>query len=244
MSLNALVKCQSSQADHVRIKSALVTQCYAAQIVPVRWSAEIPRQSLVPVGDISVAVTQAGDGPPVVLLHGLACGKRMWFHQIRGLKDRFRVIAYDQRGHGGSSAPEDASRYSPKHLAQDLVGVLDALNLQRVHLVGFSMGGGPALSLAASMPDRVAGLVLANVGAGTEDPWKSQWLSRRWSGFARDDADGELVADMLRSEFFKRYANQSRRNRCYMAGLIRATPIAGLRNTFTEVVASENHCSG
>jgi pimeloyl-ACP methyl ester carboxylesterase len=41
-----------------------------------------------------------GAGEPVVLIHGLACGKRMWFHQIRALRERFRVIAYDQRGHG------------------------------------------------------------------------------------------------------------------------------------------------
>jgi pimeloyl-ACP methyl ester carboxylesterase len=192
--------------------------------------------TIISTGDINIAVTDVGDGPPVVLLHGLACGKRMWFHQIRGLKDRFRIIAYDQRGHGETDAPDDADRYSTKHLAQDLVGVLDALELPKVHLVGFSMGGGPALALAASAPDRVARLVLANVGAGTEDPWKSQWLSRRWSDFARDDASGELVADMLRSEFFKRYVNRRPRYRCYMTGLIHATPVAGLRHTFTEII--------
>ena len=192
--------------------------------------------TIISAGDINIAVTDVGDGTPVVLLHGLACGKRMWFHQIRGLKDRFRVIAYDQRGHGATDAPDDAARYSAKHLAQDLVGVLDALKLPKVHLVGFSMGGGPALALAASAPDRVSRLVLANVGAGAEDTWKSQWLSKRWSGFARDDADGELVADMLRSEFFKGYVKRGRRYRCYMAGLIRGTPVAGLRHTFSEVI--------
>jgi 3-oxoadipate enol-lactonase len=191
--------------------------------------------TIISAGDINSAVTDVGQGPPVVLLHGMACGKRMWFHQIRGLKDRFRVIAYDQRGHGATGAPDDAARYSTKHLAQDLVSVLDALKLPKVHLVGFSMGGGPALALAASAPDRVSSLVLANVGAGTEDPWKSQWLSKRWSSFAREDAE-ELVADMLRSEFFKGYVKRGPRYRCYMAGLIRATPVAGLRHTFTEVI--------
>ena len=59
----------------------------------------------IQVGNLAVAVSDAGDGPPVVLLHGLACGKRMWFHQIRALRRRFRVIAYDLRGHGQTDAP-------------------------------------------------------------------------------------------------------------------------------------------
>ena len=67
--------------------------------------------------------------------------------------------------------------------------------------------------------------------------WKSQWLARRWSGFIdRGDID-ELVCDMLRSEFFKRYAQRDRRSRDYMAGLIRATPLVGLRHILTEVLA-------
>jgi alpha-beta hydrolase superfamily lysophospholipase len=81
----------------------------------------------IQIGDLAVAVSDIGKGPPVVLLHGLACGKRMWFHQIRALKGCFRVIAYDQRGHGLTDAPPAATSFSAGHLARDLVGVLDAL---------------------------------------------------------------------------------------------------------------------
>jgi 3-oxoadipate enol-lactonase len=190
----------------------------------------------IQVGDIEVSVTDVGDGPPVVLLHGLACGKRMWFHQIRALKDSFRVIAYDQRGHGETDAPDDPARYSADHLAQDLIGVLDALNVPKAHVVGFSLGGGPALALAAKMPNRISRLVLADIGAGADDPWKSEWLARRWTNFSRAAEVNELVADMLRSDFYKRYVNRGARYRCHMAGLIRATPITGLRNTFTEII--------
>ena len=63
------------------------------------------RIAKIEVGNLAVAVDDAGDGPPVVLLHGLACGKRMWFHQTLALRNRFRVIAYDQRGHGLTDAP-------------------------------------------------------------------------------------------------------------------------------------------
>jgi len=164
----------------------------------------------------------------------------MWFHQRRMLQARFRVIAYDQRGHGQSDAPDNPKLYSPAQLAGDLVGVLDALAIERAALVGFSLGGGPALALAAAAPERVSRLVLADVGAGADDMWRSQWLSQRWTKLIDRGAVDELVCDMLRSEFFKRFSAQGDRCRDYMAGLIRATPPRGLRNILSEVLAKRN----
>jgi pimeloyl-ACP methyl ester carboxylesterase len=189
------------------------------------------------VGDLAISVRDAGAGPPVVLLHGVACGKRMWLHQIRALKQRFRVIAYDQRGHGLTDAPATATRYSASLLARDLTGVLDALKIERAAIVGFSLGGGPALALAASKPDRVSHLVLADVGAGADDPIKLESMARRWGDLiGRGDID-ELVCDMLRSELFKVYARRNLRRRNHMAALIRSTPINGLRFTLSELLA-------
>ena len=179
------------------------------------------------VGDLGISLDDVGTGEPVILIHGLACGKRMWFHQMRALRARYRVIAYDQRGHGGTDAPGDPKNYSPSQLVRDLSGLLDALGIARASIVGFSLGGGPALGLAANAPHRVSRLVLADVGAGADDMWKSQWVARRWTQFIdRGDID-ELVCDMLRSEFFKRYAGRNKRSREHMAGLIRATSPVG-----------------
>jgi pimeloyl-ACP methyl ester carboxylesterase len=191
----------------------------------------------IQVGSLAVAVSDAGDGPPVVLLHGLGCGQRMWFHQIRALRSRFRVIAYDQRGHGLTDAPANATDYSAALLTRDLVGVLDALKIERAAIVGFSLGGGPALALAASKPERVSRLVLADVGAGADDPLKIEWMARRWVTLIGQGAVDELVCDMLRSELFKVYARRNARRREHMAALIRATPIDGLRFTLSEVLA-------
>ena len=190
----------------------------------------------VSIDDIKIDYRSFGQGAPVVLIHGLACGKRMWFHQVRALAGRYRVITYDQRGHGLSDAPDDPARYSAGYLARDLVGLLDALDLDKVSVVGFSMGGGPALALAANMPDRVSRLVLADVGAGADDAWKAQWLSRRWLGFIEREGFDGLVAEMLRGDFYKSYANRGARYRHHMAGLIRATPLVGLRHTFSEII--------
>src|ERR1700719_3436165 len=191
----------------------------------------------IQVGNLAVAVSDAGDGPPVVLLHGLACGKRMWFHQIRALRRRFRVIACDLRGHGNVDAPQLATEYSAAHLARDLVGVLDALDIKQAAIVGFSLGGGPALALAASKPERVSRLVLADVGTGADDPVKIEGMTRRWGALIGQGEIDELVCNMLRSELFKVYARRSSRRREHMAALIRATPIDGLRFSLSEIVA-------
>ena len=189
------------------------------------------------LGDIELACHIAGCGKPVILVHGLACGQRMWFHQRRKLSDCHTVITYDQRGHGESDAPDDRSRYSAAHLAGDLAGILDALAYEKVAIVGFSLGGGPALALAATRPERITHLVLADVGSGADDAWRIQWLARRWVDFAERTGWDELLPDMLRSELFKLYANRGSRFRRHMAGLIRATPLVGLRHTLSEVLA-------
>jgi len=191
----------------------------------------------IQIANLAVAVDDTGDGPPVVLLHGLACGKRMWFHQTLALRSRFRVITYDQRGHGLTDAPAVATDYSAGHLARDLVGVLDALKIERAAIVGFSLGGGPALALAAGKPERVSRLVLADVGAGADEPLKIEWMARRWLKLIGQGAADELVCDLLRSELFKVYARRNARCREHMAALIRATPITGLRFTLSEVLA-------
>jgi pimeloyl-ACP methyl ester carboxylesterase len=191
----------------------------------------------IQVGNLDVVVTDVGAGSPVVLLHGLACGRRVWFHQVRALRNRFRVIAYDQRGHGQTDAPSVATEYSAAHLTRDLVGVLDALEIERAAIVGFSLGGGPALALAASKPERVSGLVLADVGAGADDPVKIESMARQWGALIAQGRVDDLVCEMLRSEFFKVYAGRNLRRRDHMAALIRATPIDGLRFTLSEVLA-------
>src|SRR5256886_3726476 len=104
--------------------------------------------------------------------------------------------------------------------------MVDALTLDKVAIVGFSMGGGPALALAAARPDRITHLVLADVGSGADDAWRIQWLARRGVDFAQRTGWDELLPDMLRSEFFKSYANRGSRYRRHMGGLIPSTPLA------------------
>jgi pimeloyl-ACP methyl ester carboxylesterase len=101
----------------------------------------------------------AGEGMPLVLIHGGAMDRRMWDDQFAVLAEQYRVVRYDIRGFGDS--PAAAARFMP---SEDLVTLLDALSIERAHVVGLSLGGGIAVDFALAHPERVAGLVLAEPG--------------------------------------------------------------------------------
>jgi pimeloyl-ACP methyl ester carboxylesterase len=117
-------------------------------------------------------VVERGQGPPLVLVHGVTLGVAAWAPQLRDLSARHRVVAVGQRGHGQSVAGTE--EYSLERLAADLAEVLQALDLRDVVLVGHSMGGMVAQLLALSDPEcfrrRVAGLALVATTAGPVVP--------------------------------------------------------------------------
>jgi 3-oxoadipate enol-lactonase len=80
-----------------------------------------------------------GEGPWLTMSHSLACNLHMWDDQMPVLTPRFKVLRFDTRGHGGSSAPPGA--YTLEQLADDVKGLFDALGVERTHWVGLSMGG-------------------------------------------------------------------------------------------------------
>jgi pimeloyl-ACP methyl ester carboxylesterase len=103
---------------------------------------------------------ESGDGPPVVLLHGLTATRRYVVHGSTALpRAGYRVAAYDARGHGESGAPLNRSSYEYSDLAGDLGAVLDSLGLQKAWIAGHSMGAATAVRFALDHPDRVSGLV-------------------------------------------------------------------------------------
>lgn len=96
-----------------------------------------------------------GNGPAVMLLHAGITDRRMWQHQLSALADHYRLIAPDLRGYGDSELPDAA--FAHHH---DVVGMLDALGLERAALVGCSSGGAVAVDTALAHPDRVNALAL------------------------------------------------------------------------------------
>ncbi|MBI5792327.1 MAG: 3-oxoadipate enol-lactonase [Rhodocyclales bacterium] len=114
----------------------------------------------VEVNGITINYRIEGSGPWVTLSHSLTCDLSMWDALAVSLAPTFTVLRYDTRGHGGTTAPEGA--YSFDQLTADVVGLLDALKVERTHFVGLSMGGMIGQHLALAVPQRLDRLVIAN----------------------------------------------------------------------------------
>jgi esterase len=106
-------------------------------------------------------VDWGGSGAPLVMLHGLSGHARTWDHTAAALSDQYHVLGLDQRGHGDS---DWAPQYGLRPMANDLLGWLDALDLSEVTLMGLSMGGLVSFVFAAAHPERVARMVIMDIG--------------------------------------------------------------------------------
>jgi pimeloyl-ACP methyl ester carboxylesterase len=139
---------------------------------------------------------QLGDGPDVVLVHGLTGNLAVWHLQlVPALAERFRVLTYDLRGHGHSDTPP--AGYSPDDMAGDLLALLDALGLERPVVVGHSYGADIALYHAANHPDRVREVIaieaaLPALEAVRRDPG---WVGWRLWAEALEDAGHRVPPD-------------------------------------------------
>lgn len=119
----------------------------------------------VEVDGLGIAFRRRGEGPPLVLLHGgFGFDGRQWEPQLDQLSDEFTVVAWDSPGHGRSSDPPEHFRL-PDY-ADCLAGFIDALELERPHLVGLSFGGGLALQFHDRHPTVARTLVLCGAYAG------------------------------------------------------------------------------
>src|ERR1044071_6561394 len=112
----------------------------------------------VRVGEISMYYIEAGRGEPLVLVMGLGAGHLAWGFQVPAFAERYRVIAFDNRGAGQTDAPDHP--YTTRMMADDTVGLMDALGVERAHVLGVSMGGMIAQEIALDHPDRVRSLQL------------------------------------------------------------------------------------
>ena len=109
-----------------------------------------------------------GNGPPLILIHGIANSPHIFDDLAPLLRDRFHVIAYARRGHGQSEAP--AGPYDAKALVGDLVRLLDTLHIARANFLGWSMGGNEVTEFAGLYPERVEKIVYLEGGYDWSDP--------------------------------------------------------------------------
>ena len=148
-------------------------------------------------GGVSLAGERAGEGIPVVLLHGLTATRRYVVMGSRTLeRGGHHVVAYDARGHGRSGPAPTPDAYGYGHLADDLEAVLDAAGVRRAVLAGASMGAHTVVRFALARPDRAAALVLITPAFDPDDvdPLRLQRWDRLADGLREGGLDGFLAA--------------------------------------------------
>jgi pimeloyl-ACP methyl ester carboxylesterase len=156
------------------------------------------RELTVDRGGVTLSGEEAGEGVPIVLLHGLTATRRYVVMGSRALeRSGHRVVAYDARGHGRSSPAPDPGAYEYRDLAGDLQALLDSLGLERAVLAGASMGAHTLLRFALDHPGRAAALAVITPGhdpATADDPARLARWDELAEGLRRGGVDGFLAA--------------------------------------------------
>ena len=147
------------------------------------------------VQGLRIAYERAGDGPPLILVHGFVGDSREWRRQLDGLSDEFTVVAWDAPGSGRSSDPPPSFRM-PDY-ADSLAAFVDALGLVRPHVAGLSFGGALALELYRRHRANPRSLVLAGAYAG-------------WAGSLPPEVAEERLRLSLRSAICRQMSSWER----------------------------------
>ncbi len=167
----------------------------------------------------NVRIDGIEDGPWVTLAHGLATDLSMWDDLVAALCPRYRILRYDARGHGGTSAtPGD---YSWDMLIGDAVAMLDRLGIERTHFVGLSMGGMAGLGLALDHPTQVLSLCACDARAEATPEYNEGWVER--VRIVRAGGMDALVERTLKRWFTPDFLASPSRRLDKMRSMMRAT---------------------
>jgi 3-oxoadipate enol-lactonase len=172
---------------------------------------------------ITIRYRVEGCGPWVTLSHSLTCDLTMWDALAVALAPTFTVLRYDTRGHGKTSSPQGS--YSFDQLVGDTIGLLDALNIERTHFVGLSMGGMIGQHLALAHPQRLDKLVIANSTSRIPPEAGPLWDER--IAIARSQGCAGVVEGTLGRWFTPGFRSAQPLEAARIAQLIAATPAAG-----------------
>ena len=161
--------------------------------------------------------------PWLVFSHSLACSVRMWDAQVEAFKDRFRVLAYDTRGHGQSAAPKGP--YSLEQMADDLHGLLKHLHIDKANYCGLSMGGMIGQTFALKYPGVFQSLVLCDTTSRYPAAAAPMWQER--IRIAQSQGMQPLVQPTLERWFTAPFREKHKDEVAKVASQIEKTPVAG-----------------
>lgn len=139
---------------------------------------------------------EVGAGLPIVFVHEFAGDHRAYEPQVRHFARRYRCITYNARGYPPSDVPADPEAYSQDRARDDIRAVLDALGIDRAHVVGISMGGFATLHFGFAYPGRARSLVIAGCGYGAEPDKRAQFAAEAETSAQRFETLGMDKAAM------------------------------------------------
>src|SRR6266702_1908956 len=125
--------------------------------------------------NVKLYYEDSGSGMPIIFVHEFAGDCRSWESQVRYFARCYRCIAYNARGYPASDVPADGEHYSQDRARDDIRAVLDALKIDKAHIVGLSMGGFAALHFGFTYPHRARSLVVAGCGYGAAPNQRQQF---------------------------------------------------------------------
>jgi 3-oxoadipate enol-lactonase len=171
--------------------------------------------------DVACRIEGPDDAPVLVLAHGILADHRVWDGVAQRLSGRFRVVRYDLRGHGGSSAPPGP--YTMEQLADDVPALLDALGIAKAHLAGTSLGGMLAQQVGIRHGDRLLSLTLANTAAqqGMPQAWQDRIAVARQQGVAA------LAEPTLQRWFTPAFLQQQPQEVARIRAIVEGTSVEG-----------------
>ncbi len=172
---------------------------------------------------INYQIDGAEGAPWIVFSNSLATTLAMWDEQAAALKDKFRVLRYDQRGHGGTDAP--AGRYPYDTLLADALGLMDALSIKKAHFAGLSMGGATALGLAERHADRLDHVIVCDSPCQSTPQSSQQWEER--IVIAQQKGIEALVEPTIARWFPPETVAKNPPHLDKVRAMIRATPVNG-----------------
>lgn len=162
------------------------------------------------------------EGAPVLVLSSsLGTDRGMWEAQMPALRERFRLLRYDQRGHGASPVPDGP--YTIAELGRDAISLLDRLGVERFSFCGLSLGGMVGMWVASEVPERVQSLVLCCTAASLGPP--EMWSER--AAAARKSGVGSLAEAVLERWYTPDFHRESPEAVEWTAGMLRSTPGEG-----------------
>jgi pimeloyl-ACP methyl ester carboxylesterase len=140
---------------------------------------------------------EVGSGAPLIFVHEFAGDWRSWEPQLRHFGRRYRCIAYNARGFTPSDVPDDVEKDSQDRACDDIKAVMDALKLDKAHIVGLSMGGFATLHFGFTYPERVLSLVIGGCGYGASADKRAQFAEETEAAARRFEEVGMSKAQRV-----------------------------------------------